>query len=109
MGLYPPFTVMARLLVEARLPGDAQRTAENLSEALDGLLAERPELGQCVLLRTMDQPSVKLLRGRHRWHILMKLWAGDGAEALGAKLNEMARAQTGPAEVYFEYNPTTMM
>ena len=109
MGLYPPFTVMARLLVEARLPGDAQRTAENLSEALDGLLAEQPELGQCVLLRTMDQPSVKLLRGRHRWHILMKLWAGDSAEALCAKLNEMARAQTGPAEVYFEYNPTTMM
>ena len=109
MGLYPPFTVMARLLVEAKLPGDAQRTAEELSEALDALLAEEKELGKCVLLRTLDQPSVKLLRGKHRWHILMKLWAGDAAETLCARLNDLARAHTGRADVYFEYNPVTMM
>ena len=109
MGLYPPFTVIARLLVEAKLPGDAQRTAEELSEALDALLAEEKELGKCVLLRTLDQPSVKLLRGKHRWHILMKLWAGDAAETLCARLNDLARAHTGRADVYFEYNPVTMM
>lgn len=108
-GLYPPFTVMARLLIEADNPGEAEKTAAGLMTRAEAMLEEHPLWKRKTLLVRLDQPSVKVLKGKTRWHILMKLLVNPATEEFAAALTEMAREDHGNTEVHFEYNPTTMM
>lgn len=108
-GLYPPFTIMARLLVESSSPEAAQKHAEALMAQCTALLTEHPEWKRRTLMLRLDQPSVTILCGKHRWHILMKLLVHPETERFAAKLTELAREKAPQADTYFEYNPTTMM
>ena len=108
-GLYPPFTIMARLLVEAEKEQIAKETAERLYQACMRLMEEHPLWKKRTLLLRLDQPPVKMLRGKCRWHVLMKLLDHPDTEPLVGALTELARQESPGADVYFEYNPTTMM
>ena len=109
-SFYPPFTVMARLLAESPSDEAARRRAEELHAALMKLLAEHPAWQRRVLLALVDQPSVKYLRGKARWHVMLKLSASPEAEALCAALTDLARAGAEEGvETWFEYNPVNMM
>ena len=108
-GLYPPFTIMARLLVEAEKEQIAKETAERLYQACMRLMEEHPLWKKRTLLLRLDQPPVKMLRGKCRWHVLMKLLDHPDTEPLVGALTELARQEAPGADVYFEYNPTTMM
>ena len=72
-GLYPPFTIMARLLVESHDPRLAQRRAEELHGRCQALLEEHPAWKKRTLMLRLDQPSVPVLRGKTRWQVMMKL------------------------------------
>ena len=108
-GLYPPFTIMARLLVESPNPAMAQKRAEELHARCLALLEERLAWKKRVLMLRLDQPSVTVLRGKTRWQVMMKLLVNPAAEEFAAALTELAREPFDGAETYFEYNPTTMM
>ena len=100
---------MARLLVEAEQEKAAQETAERLHRACVGMLETHPLWKKRTLLLRLDQPPVKLLRGKCRWHVLMKLLDHPDTEPLVGALTELARQESPGADIYFEYNPTTMM
>lgn len=108
--LYPPFTVLARLLVESTSGEAAARWASELHARSQALLNDHPAWKKRALLVRLDQPSVTILRGKTRWHVLFKLLSHPDSEAFAAALSALAR-ETPPerVEVYFEYNPTTMM
>ena len=108
-ALYPPFTIMARLLVESPTEAMAQRTALTLFARCKELLEAHPAWKRRTLMMLADQPSVKVLRGKSRWHVMFKLLVHPETEAFVAALTDMAREPVEGAEVYFEYNPTTMM
>ena len=109
-GLYPPFTIMARLLVESgRSPALAQKRAEELHGRCLALLQEHPDWKKRTLMLRLDQPSVTVLRGKTRWQVLMKLLVNPAAEEFAAALTELSREPFEGADTYFEYNPTTMM
>jgi len=107
--LYPPFTILARLLVESPSAGEAQRYAEQLHRRCEELLAQKPAWKKKTLMMRLDQPSVTVLRGKNRWQVMFKLLVSPEAEALCATLSDMAREKHEGAEAYFEYNPVTMM
>ena len=108
-GLYPPFTILARLLVESVSARAAQEHAEYLMAECTRLLEEHPQWKKRTLMIRLDQPSVTVLRGKSRWHILMKLLVHPETEAFAAELTELAREACDQVDTYFEYNPTTMM
>ncbi len=108
-GLYPPFTILARLLVESPNEQAARKAAEALYARCSSLLEENPLWKKRVLMMLLDQPGVKVLRGKSRWHVMMKLLVNPATEEFVAQLTDMAREPHEGAEVYFEYNPTTMM
>jgi len=108
-GLYPPFTILARLLVESPNEQSAHKTAEALFARCQALLEKHPTWKKRVLMLLLDQPGVKVLRGKFRWHVMMKLLVNPATEEFVAALTELAREPYEGAEVYFEYNPTTMM
>ncbi len=108
-GLYPPFTILARLLVESPSEQAAQRRATELHERCKALLDSHPAWKKRTLMMLLDQPSVKVLRGKHRYHVMFKLLVHADTEAFAAALEEMAREELPQVETWFEYNPTTMM
>ena len=108
-GLYPPFTLLARFLVESAEEKTAAETADRLEAETRKLLADHPEWGRKLLLISNDSPSVKVLRGKHRRHVLMKMLVSREADEMTAAMTEMAREAVENAEIWFEVNPTTMM
>ena len=107
---YPPFSVMTRLLVESPSEEAARRCAEDLGRRVEAILEAHPDWNRRVLTRIVDQPGARYLRGKHRWHVLLKLSASPEAERFCAALTDLAREpRQEMAEVFFEYNPVTMM
>ncbi len=109
VSLYPPFTIMARLLVESPAEATAQRIAAALHARCQELLDSHPVWKKRTLMMLLDQPGVKVLRGKTRWHVMFKLLVHPETEVFVAALTDLAREPAEGAEVYFEYNPTTMM
>ena len=108
-GLYPPYTVMARLLVESRFPEAAEAAGRQLYAEVQRLLEADADWRKKTLLCRLDQPSIAFLRDRTRWHVLLKLLVSPETEAFCAALSDLAREGCPDADVIFEYNPTTMM
>ena len=107
---YPPFSVLTRLLVESPSEDTARRCAEELGRRVEEMLAAHPDWNRRVLTRIVDQPGARYLRGKARWHVLLKLSASPEAERFCAALTDLAREpRSDLAEVWFEYNPVTMM
>lgn len=108
-GLYPPFTILARLLVESPSELHARQVAEALHMRCLQLLEQHPDWKKRTLMLLLDQPGVKVLRGKCRWHVMFKLLVNPATDALIAALTALAREPQEHAEVYIEVNPTTMM
>ena len=108
-GLYPPFTIMARLLVESASAPAAQKYAEELHRQCAQALEAHPLWKKRTLLMRLDQPGVTVLRGKYRWQVLFKLLVHDDTEPFVAFLTDLARESQPDCDTYFEYNPTNMM
>ncbi len=109
VALYPPFTVMARLLVESPDAGAAKRHVEVLYNRCEQLFQEYPAFREVCLLMHMEQPPMSMLRGKSRYQLLFKLHVKPETERIAAALSDMSREEIPGLDIYFEYNPTTMM
>ena len=108
-GLYPPFTLLARFLAESVKEEAAAAAADRLEQETRHLVETHPAWGKKLLLISNDAPSVKVLRGKSRRHVLMKMLVGCEADEMIAAMTELARGEFENTEVWFEVNPTTMM
>ena len=108
-GLYPPFTNLARILVESPQEETADRIAREMNTAARELLEDHPEWRRKVLTLISDPPSVQFLRGKYRRQVLMKTLVSPETEAFFGELNTMLAAPFDGADVYLEVNPTTMI
>ena len=108
-GLYPPFTMLVRFLTESDCEETASAAADTLEQEIRKLAESNPAWNEKILLISNDTPSVKILRGKHRRHILMKLMAGPETDELLAALTELSRTVIDQTDIWFEVNPTTMI
>ena len=108
-GLYPPFTLLARLLVESPDEEAAHQTAERLYDVVRTYLLSHPVQKKRTLMLRADEAPVKRIRGQYRYHVLMKLFDHPDVSPLLALLAELAGVQDGACTIYCEVNPATMM
>ncbi len=108
-GLYPPFTLLARFLAESDSEQNAAQVIGCLEKEVTKRLETHPSWKKKLLLMTNDTPSVKVLRGKSRRHIIMKMMVSPEAEEMIAAMTELSREEYPGAEVWFEVNPTTML
>lgn len=108
-GLYPPFTTLARLLVESVSEEEAVRAADALEEKVNGVLDQHPDWRKKILIVLKDAPSVKYLKAKYRRQILFKTLVSKESDQFFGAMTELAAVETENAEVFFEINPTTMM
>ena len=108
-GLYPPFTLLARFLAESVKEEAAAAAVDRIEHEIHEMLHAHPEWGKKLLLISNDIPGVKVLRGRSRRHLVMKMMVGPEADQMTAAMTVLANHPFAEAEVWFELNPTTMM
>ena len=108
-GLYPPFSVLARLLIESNKEEKAERILKELGAQINIILSDHPEWQKKVLHMTLDTPSVKYLKSKHRRHIVIKALVSRETDDFFAVLTDLAGKETPDVQVYLEINPTNMM
>ncbi len=108
-GLYPPFTIMARILAESDREEEAEQISLKLEKAVQELLEKETGWKRKTLLMKRDIPPVKMLRGRYRRQILMKLLVGPETDALLAALTDLCKDHFTETEAWLEVNPANMM
>ncbi len=108
-GLYPPFTILARILAESPAEEQAESAVAEKERQVRAVLEEHPDWAKKVLLILNDVPSVRILRGKYRRHLIMKLLVSPETDAFCGAVTELCSVPAEEAEIWFELNPTTMM
>lgn len=105
--LYPPFTMMARLLCTAENAEMAQAVSCELLDKLNDFLQKNPALRRRILFMRQDDAPLKYLRGRHRAQVLIKLLEHPDSRAALEYMQELTQ-QGWPCDVLLEINPASM-
>ncbi len=109
ISLYPPFTILARVLITGPEEAAAERAVREAEREIREALDAHPEWKKRVLLMETDPPGIRFLRGMARRQILFKLLTGPDTEKFCEFLTERAEAPREGAAGCFEYNPTSLM
>lgn len=105
--LYPPFTMLVRLLCLAPSELEARETSQALYARVEQWLKDNPAYKRRVLYYREDAAPIKRLMGRDRAQVLLKLLVHPDSQHIIAALTEMA-AQAGPGEAVLEVDPATL-
>ena len=108
-ALYPPYTLLARLLYEADRAEDAQAAAEAAMRQMEAFFERRTYLKKYVIaLRVMACP-VKMIRGKSRWQVTLKIVDQPICQEAVGKMSEIARTPLEKCACVCQVNPSSMM
>ena len=108
-GLYPPFTMIARLLVESERQDAAMAMNSHLYDTLEAYLQAHPAQKRRVLMFRADAAPVAKIRGKHRYHVLLKLFEHPDSQPIVQFLGELAQVSDPDCQIYAEVNPATLI
>ena len=111
-GLYPPFTIIARLLIEGRDKARVESTAVELEKQFQAFLDGDARMKQQIVqMRAMEAP-LKLIRGLSRWQVFVKLYArgpSDGVLDFMARLESERAQDKSDVNVVLEISPASIL
>ena len=107
--LFPPFTQICRLLIEAAEQPPLIRTAQALSEQMNAFMQRHTGLArQLISMRSME-PPVRMIRKKYRWQVVVKLIDVPASDPIVEKMTELSRVEWPGAQVFLEINPSSMV
>ncbi|MEA4899440.1 primosomal protein N' [Bacillota bacterium Meth-B3] len=106
-ALYPPFTVMARLLVTSREPERARRAAEAFEVQLNEFLDKYQLRDSVITMRALEAPIAKL-RGESRWQLFIKLYARGRVDEVLSEMDAYTYVPIEGVIAQLEINPANM-
>jgi len=103
---YPPFTRLATILFS----GEDERRVEALATRIEERLAPEAEASGVTLLGPAPQALARL-RGRHRWHLLLKAGSAAKLHAMAARGLALAEADpdAGHVRVVADVDPVDVL
>ncbi len=108
-GLYPPFTLIARLLTESVQEDAAKAMNDRLYDTVDAFLSAHPAQKRRVLMLRQDVAPVSKIRGKYRYHVLLKVFDHPDAQPLLRLLSELSNVSDPHCQIYAEINPATLI
>jgi len=105
--LYPPFTMLVRLLVEAPRESQAREVSGALYARVQEMLAENPRLKRRVIFTREDDSPIKRIAGKSRAQVFMKLLEHPESDEILRFLKALSE-ETWPCRVNLEINPANM-
>lgn len=109
LALYPPYTLIARLLFESAHEESAQAQAQAAMRQMEAFFERRAYLRKYVKsLRVMPCP-VAHIKGRARWQVTLKMIDQPIAQEAVGKMSEIASAPREDCACVCQVNPSSMM
>ena len=106
-ALYPPFTVIARIVYSAK-DAEAARTAATAAEKrMNAWLDDAGARRDVVQLRALEAP-IRMLRGEARWQLFLKVYFKADMEEIAARMQALADEAPEGVRGELEINPTNM-
>ena len=108
-ALYPPYTLIARLLYEADREEDARREAQAAMRQMEAFFERRAYLRKYVVsLRVMACPVLRI-RGKSRWQVALKIVDKPVCREAVGKMSEIAQTPLEGCACICQVNPSSMM
>ncbi|MCI7737455.1 MAG: primosomal protein N' [Clostridiales bacterium] len=108
-ALYPPYTLIARLLYEADRDEDAQREAQSAMRQMEAFFERRTYLRKYVVaLRVMACP-IRKIKGKARWEVTLKIVDKPICQEAVGKMSEIAQIPLENVSCICQVNPSSMM
>ena len=108
-ALYPPYTLIARILIESDAEEKAQDAAQSAMRQMEAFFERRAYLRKYVAaLRVMPCP-VRRIKGRSRWQVTLKMVDKPVCSEAVAKMSEIAQAPVEGCMILCQMNPSSMM
>ena len=108
MCLYPPFTVIARILFTGETPEGVQAAAEDAQDRLNAFIDEGGHRRDIVQMRAVEAP-IKLLRGQWRYQVFLKMYFKGDVEAVTEEMRRIADMERNGIRAELEMNPVNMV
>ena len=106
-ALYPPYTLIARLLYEDEHEENAQAAAQSAMRQMEAFLERRAYLRKYVVsLRVLPCP-VRRIKGKARWEVALKIVDKPICQEAVGKMSEIA--QIPGCACVCQVNPASMM
>ena len=106
-AMYPPFTVIARVVYSAKDPAAAEAAAKDAQAKLGAYLDETGMRADAIHLAATEAP-IRLLRGEARWQLMLKLYFKADLEAVAARMQALADAAPAGVRGELEINPNNL-
>ena len=106
-AMYPPFTVIVRIVYSGR-DAEAVKAAALADEArLGAFLDERSARADAIQLAATEAP-IRQIRGEYRWQLLLKLYFKADMDAVEARMQALADAAPEGVHAELEVNPNNL-
>jgi primosomal protein N' (replication factor Y) len=106
-SLYPPFTVIARIVFSSEAEDAAKSAAERAEKQLNDFLDGEGHRADIVKMRARPCP-VKRLRGEYRYQVFLKMYFKADTAAIAARMQEIADGAEG-VRAELEVNPANQL
>ncbi len=106
-AMYPPFTVIARVVYSAKDPAAAEAAARDARARLGAYLDETGARADAIQLAAAEAP-IRLLRGEARWQLLVKLYFKADIDAVAARMQALADEAPAGVRAELEINPNNL-
>jgi len=108
LALYPPFTVLARVVFSSKDAGRAESAAKAAEAALNDHLKAIGQAEAALQCRACEAP-IGMLRGEFRWQLFVKLYFKADVEAVTRRMLEIAEQSPDGVRGELEVNPVNMI
>ena len=108
MCLYPPFTVIARIVFTADAEADAREAAEAAEDRLNRFIERAGMRRDIVQMRAVEAP-IKLLRGQYRYQVFLKMYFKGDVETITGEMRAAADEAPEGVRAELEINPVSMI
>ncbi len=105
--LYPPFTILARFLVESRDQQQALAISNDLKARTEALVKEAGVRRRLLTIRS-DYAPIQYIDGQYRAQTFMKWLAHPDSERLLAELQPLTAEAPKGCRITLEINPATL-
>ena len=106
-ALYPPFTVIARIVFSGKNAEKTRQAAETAEARLNEYLDAHGARPDVVQMRAVEAP-IKLLRGLTRWQVFLKMYFKGDLDGVTREMQAIADDAPPEVQAELEVNPSNM-
>lgn len=106
-AMYPPFTVIARIVYSGKDEA-AVRAAALADEARLGAFLDEVDARRDAIQLAAAEAPIRQIRGEYRWQLLLKLYFKADLDAVEARMQALADAAPEGVRAELEVNPNNL-